>query len=56
MYLHKINDNIYVNIDLITEIYWHNKNNSWCYEVAGRECPTLITEDEKNNLVADMLR
>lgn len=56
MSIYKVNDNYYVNLDLITEIYWHSQNNSWVLSLVGQlgEFSNRLTEDEKNKLVAVM--
>lgn len=53
MFLYKVTDKEYANIDLITTIRFLD-GNLWMVDFSGQTKGLLITEYEKNNLVAIM--
>lgn len=52
MILYKINDNVYVNIEMITSIYWNKDKNFWQYDVVGEYPSYCLTVNEKDKLIA----
>ena len=53
MFLYKVNDKKYVNIDLVTGIRFIEEN-LWVVDSIGQPKGLAITEEEKDNLVAIM--
>lgn len=51
MTLYKVNDVTYVNVDYITQIYWHKAKETWAFDIIGQDVSTFLTNKEKDDLV-----